>query len=75
MVTNGHQEMSTMLVDHMKHKQEERKKKHIVTKEVKISVVGSTLTHEIKKFIPCEYSQISLYSHGMIFGQTTLSSS
>ena len=49
MVTNGHQEMSTMLVDHMKHKQEERKKKHIVTKEVKISVVGSTLTHEIKK--------------------------
>ena len=35
MVTNGHQEMIIMLVDHIKYKQEEGKKKYIVTKEVK----------------------------------------
>ena len=62
MVTNGHQEMIIMLVDHIKYKQEEGKKKYIVTKEVKISVKGPTLTHEIKKIIPCEYSQTTLYS-------------
>ena len=57
-----------MLVDHIKYKQEEGKKKYIVTKEVKISVKGPTLTHEIKKsfhvniaklhFIALEGSQI-----------------
>ena len=38
-----------MLVDHIKYKQEEGKKKYIVIKEVKISVKGPTLTHEIIK--------------------------
>ena len=52
MVTNGHQEMIIMIVDHIKYKQDEWKKKYIVTKEVKISVPRPTLTHEIKKFSP-----------------------
>ena len=57
-----------MLVDHIKYKQEEGKKKYIVTKEVKISVKGPTLIHETKKtfhvniaklhFIALEGSQI-----------------